>query len=108
MADPCSFPPARVQAEIDTVIGQARQPALVDRDNMPYTNAVIHEVQRKGNIIPFNAPRLTVKDTDLGGFHIPKVTLVMSAETSARESPFPRHDSPSKVPPAQTGVLFAG
>lgn len=62
-----------MQAEIDAVIGQARQPALVDRDNMPYTNAVIHEVQRKGNIIPFNVPRLTVKDTVLNGFHIPKV-----------------------------------
>uniref|UniRef100_A0A8C2TNA8 Uncharacterized protein n=1 Tax=Coturnix japonica TaxID=93934 RepID=A0A8C2TNA8_COTJA len=63
---------ARVQAEIDAVIGQSRQPALEDRNNMPYTNAVIHEVQRKGNIIPFNALRLTVKDTVLAGFHVPK------------------------------------
>ncbi|NXJ87034.1 CP2J2 protein, partial [Trogon melanurus] len=65
---------ARVQAEIDTVIGQARLPALEDRTNMPYTNAVIHEVQRKANIIPFNVPRMVTKDTVLGGFHIPKVT----------------------------------
>ncbi|NXC12056.1 CP2J6 protein, partial [Corythaeola cristata] len=77
----CSFPPARVQAEIDTVIGQSRLPALEDRSNMPYTNAVIHEVQRKGNIIPFNVPRLTVKDMVLDGFHIPKVTPFLSDET---------------------------
>ncbi|XP_009081536.1 PREDICTED: cytochrome P450 2J2-like, partial [Acanthisitta chloris] len=63
---------ARVQAEIDTVIGQARQPALEDRNNMPYTNAVIHEVQRKANIIPFNVPRMTVNDTYVDGFFIPK------------------------------------
>ncbi|KAM6415298.1 cytochrome P450 2J2 [Rhynochetos jubatus] len=69
---------ARVQAEIDTVIGQARQPALEDRNNMPYTNAVIHEVQRKSNIIPFNVPRLTVKDTVLDGFHVPKGTIVLT------------------------------
>lgn len=81
MADPCSFTPARVQAEIDSVIGQARLPALEDRSNMPYTNAVIHEVQRKSNIIPFNVPRLTVKDTVLDGFHIPKVTPLLSTET---------------------------
>ncbi|XP_010149417.1 PREDICTED: cytochrome P450 2J2-like, partial [Eurypyga helias] len=76
---------ARVHAEIDTVIGQARQPALEDRGNMPYTNAVIHEVQRKSNIIPFNVPRQTVKDTVLDGFHIPKVTPLLSAETLARD-----------------------
>uniref|UniRef100_A0A8C3LW95 CP2J2 protein n=1 Tax=Chrysolophus pictus TaxID=9089 RepID=A0A8C3LW95_CHRPC len=68
---------ARVQAEIDAVIGQTRQPALEDRDNMPYTNAVIHEVQRKGNIIPFSLPREAMKDTDLAGFHLPKGTIVI-------------------------------
>ncbi|XP_049664379.1 cytochrome P450 2J2 [Accipiter gentilis] len=73
---------ARVQAEIDTVIGQVRQPALEDRNNMPYTNAVIHEVQRKSNIIPFNVPRLTVKDTVLDGFHIPKGTGLLTNLTS--------------------------
>uniref|UniRef100_A0A8C0HI82 CP2J2 protein n=1 Tax=Buteo japonicus TaxID=224669 RepID=A0A8C0HI82_9AVES len=73
---------ARVQAEIDTVIGQMRQPALEDRNNMPYTNAVIHEVQRKSNIIPFNVPRLTVKDTVLDGFHIPKGTVLVTNLTS--------------------------
>ncbi|XP_009983336.1 PREDICTED: cytochrome P450 2J2-like, partial [Tauraco erythrolophus] len=73
---------ARVQAEIDTVIGQARPPALEDRSNMPYTNAVIHEVQRKSNIVPFNVPRLTVKDTVLDGFHIPKDTILFANFTS--------------------------
>ncbi|KAK2540519.1 cytochrome P450 2J2 [Columba guinea] len=73
---------ARVQAEIDTVIGQARQPALDDRSNMPYTNAVIHEVQRKGNIIPFSVPRMTVKDTVVDGFYIPKGTSVLTNLTS--------------------------
>ncbi|KAM4655398.1 cytochrome P450 2J4-like [Amazona ochrocephala] len=73
---------ARVQAEIDAVIGQARQPALQDRDNMPYTNAVIHEVQRKGNILPFSVPRMATKDTFVGGFFIPKGTVMSPNLTS--------------------------
>ncbi|NWU51804.1 CP2J2 protein, partial [Dromas ardeola] len=73
---------ARVHAEIDAVIGQAQKPSLEDRNNMPYTNAVIHEVQRKGNIIPFNVPRLTVKDTVVDGFHIPKGTVLITNLTS--------------------------
>lgn len=80
IADGCSFQTARVQAEIDAVIGQARQPALEDRSNMPYTNAVIHEVQRKGNIIPFNVPRQAVKDTVLAGFRVPKVSSIWISE----------------------------
>ncbi|XP_039236539.1 cytochrome P450 2J2-like isoform X3 [Pipra filicauda] len=73
---------ARVQAEIDAVIGQARQPVLEDRNNMPYTNAVIHEVQRKANIVPFNVPRMAAKDTILDGFFIPKGTVLMTNLTS--------------------------
>ncbi|XP_071421568.1 cytochrome P450 2J2-like [Pithys albifrons albifrons] len=73
---------ARVQAEIDAVIGQARQPVLEDRNNMPYTNAVIHEVQRKANIVPFNVPRVAVKDTTVDGFFIPKGTILIANITS--------------------------
>ncbi|NXP81194.1 CP2U1 protein, partial [Ramphastos sulfuratus] len=73
---------ARVQSEIDLVIRQMRQPALEDRDRMPYTNAVIHEVQRIGNIIPFNVPRAPTKDTVVGGYTIPKGTFTMINLTS--------------------------
>ncbi|NXB69763.1 CP2J2 protein, partial [Donacobius atricapilla] len=69
---------ARVQAEIDAVIGQARLPALEDRNNLHYTNAVIHEVQRKGNVIPFNAPRMATEDAYVGGYYIPKGTLLLA------------------------------
>ncbi|XP_033007861.1 cytochrome P450 2J6-like [Lacerta agilis] len=73
---------AKVQAEIDSVIGQSRQPVMDDRDSMPYTNAVVHEIQRISNILPFNVPRLTTKDTTLSGFHIPKGSMLVANLTS--------------------------
>ncbi|XP_055364387.1 cytochrome P450 2J2-like isoform X3 [Betta splendens] len=64
----------KVQAEIDRVIGQSRQPTMADRPNLPYTDAVIHEVQRMGNIVPLGFPKMSSKDTILGGYFIPKGT----------------------------------
>ncbi|XP_068449008.1 cytochrome P450 2J2-like [Clinocottus analis] len=72
----------KVQAEIDKVIGQTRLPTMEDRPNMPYTDAVIHEIQRMGNIVPLNGLRIAAKDTTLGGYFIPKGTSLMPNLTS--------------------------
>ncbi|XP_036969492.1 cytochrome P450 2J6-like isoform X2 [Acanthopagrus latus] len=72
----------RVHAEIDRVIGQNRLPTMSDRPNLPYTDAVIHEIQRVGNIVPLNGLRMAAKDTTLGGYFIPKGTSLMPVLTS--------------------------
>uniref|UniRef100_A0A3B4AA09 Cytochrome P450, family 2, subfamily N, polypeptide 13 n=1 Tax=Periophthalmus magnuspinnatus TaxID=409849 RepID=A0A3B4AA09_9GOBI len=63
----------KVQEEIDRVIEQNRLPTMADRANLPYTDAVVHEIQRIGNIVPLNGMRMASKDTTLGGYFIPKV-----------------------------------
>ncbi|XP_037053598.1 cytochrome P450 2D1-like isoform X2 [Peromyscus leucopus] len=68
---------SRVQQEIDEVIGQARSPEMADQVRMPYTNAVIHEVQRFGDIAPLNFPRITSRDVEVQGFLIPKGTTLI-------------------------------
>nr|XP_048309069.1 cytochrome P450 2J4-like isoform X2 [Myodes glareolus] len=72
----------KVHTEIDRVIDHGRQPSTADRESMPYTNAVIHEVQRMGNIIPLNVPREVTADSTLAGFHLRKGTMVLSNLTA--------------------------
>ncbi|XP_071465364.1 cytochrome P450 2D17-like [Marmota flaviventris] len=70
----------RVQQEIDEVIGQVRQPEMGDQARMPFTMAVIHEVQRFGDLVPLSVPHLTTRDIELQGFFIPKVGLGPSSQ----------------------------
>ncbi|KAF4021738.1 hypothetical protein G4228_013914 [Cervus hanglu yarkandensis] len=77
----------KVQAEIDKVLGESRQPSMAARESMPYTNAVIHEVQRMGNILPLNVPREVTADTTLAGYHLPKGTMVLTNLTALHRDP---------------------
>ncbi|KAM3930488.1 cytochrome P450 2K1-like [Leptodactylus fuscus] len=66
----------KVQNEIERVIGSA-QPKAEHRKQMPYTDAVIHEIQRFGDIIPGNLPHSTVRDVTFRGYSLPKDTIVI-------------------------------
>uniref|UniRef100_A0ACB8GFC9 Uncharacterized protein n=1 Tax=Sphaerodactylus townsendi TaxID=933632 RepID=A0ACB8GFC9_9SAUR len=66
----------KVQEEIAKVIGPA-QPLIEHRSKLPYTDAVIHEVQRFANILPMNLPHATTADVTLRGYFIPKGTHII-------------------------------
>jgi cytochrome P450 len=66
----------RAQAEIDTVIGRDRLPALADRDQLPYVCALMNEVLRFALVVP-QPPRVSVTDDFYGGYLIPKNTIVL-------------------------------
>ena len=71
---------------------------MQDRNHMPYTDAVLHEIQRYIDFVPIPLPRKTTQDVEFRGYHIPKGTSVMACLTSAlhddKEFPNPEKFDP--------------
>ncbi|XP_055486086.1 cytochrome P450 2C6 [Psammomys obesus] len=89
---------AKVQEEIVFVIGQQRRPCMQDRSHMPYTDAMIHEVQRFIDLIPTNLPHAVTCDIKFRNYLIPKGTTVMTSLSSvlhdSKEFPNPETFDP--------------
>lgn len=77
----------RVQKEIDAVTGQDRSPCMEDRSKMPYTDAVIHEVQRSMDLSPTAVPHKVTADTEFKNYCIPKDTMVLPLLSSVLSDP---------------------
>uniref|UniRef100_A0A452HU21 unspecific monooxygenase n=1 Tax=Gopherus agassizii TaxID=38772 RepID=A0A452HU21_9SAUR len=88
----------KVYEEIDLVIGRSRSPCMADRSQMPYTDAVIHEIQRYINLVPLGLPHAVTRDVYLKQYLIPKGTTIFPALKSVlydrREFPNPEQFNP--------------
>jgi hypothetical protein len=73
----------KVQKETDQVIGSHQLPTLDDRTKMPYTDTVIHEIQRFSDLAAIDLPHRVTIHTLSQVYLLPKV----------RQSMIPHHYS---------------
>ncbi|XP_047409912.1 cytochrome P450 2C19-like [Sciurus carolinensis] len=89
---------AKVQEEIESVIGRHRSPSMQDKNRMPYTDAVLHEIQRYINLLPVSLPHAVTCDVKFRNYLIPKGTAIWTSLTSVlrdnKEFPHPETFDP--------------
>ncbi len=76
----------RVHREIDEVVGRNELPTFSDRLNLPYTRAVLTEVQRIVSLTPFSI-HVASDTTTFRGYTIPKGSVVISNLYGVMHSP---------------------
>ncbi|KAL6838249.1 hypothetical protein ACP4OV_031921 [Aristida adscensionis] len=67
---------AKAVEELDCVIGNDRLVQEGDIANLPYIEAIVKETMRLHPVTPMLAPRLSREDVSMGGYDIPRGTLV--------------------------------
>ncbi|XP_018418124.1 PREDICTED: cytochrome P450 2C3-like [Nanorana parkeri] len=77
----------KVQKEIDEVTQSLRAPGFGDKPQMPYTNAVIHEIQRILDLVSTALFHAVTKDVHFRGYTIPKGTTIIPFLTSVLNDP---------------------
>ncbi|XP_030071662.1 cytochrome P450 2J5-like isoform X2 [Microcaecilia unicolor] len=88
----------KVQKELDAVLEPSEIICYEDRKRLPYTNAVIHELQRFASIVQVGVTRTSIKDTKFKGFFIPKGTPLFANIDSALIDP-EHWETPQKFNP---------
>ena len=78
----------QVHRELDAVVGRNRLPKLSDRQALPYTDAVVHEVTRIGTVSPLAIPHYSTSRTKIQGYDIPEGTLILLNLWACHNDPY--------------------
>ncbi|CAG7719037.1 unnamed protein product [Allacma fusca] len=88
----------KLQEELEEIVGATDFITLEDRPQLPYTEAVIHEVLRISSLGPFGLLHSTTEDCHFQGFTIPDKTCVIGNLYAVHHDP-EIWDSPEEFRP---------
>ncbi|XP_038601872.1 cytochrome P450 1B1 [Tachyglossus aculeatus] len=91
---------AKVQEELDRVVGRERLPCMADQPALPYLMAFLYEAMRFSSFVPVTIPHATTSDTSILGYHIPKDTVVFINQWSVNHDPV-KWPNPEEFRPAR-------
>jgi len=77
----------KVQQELDKVCGPGVDVTWDKKDQLPYTMAVIKEIQRFADIAPTGLLHKTVCETTISGYSLPANTLVLANFSACHRNP---------------------
>ena len=77
----------RLQSELDAVCGPGVDVTWDKRESLPYTMAVMKEIQRFADIAPTGLLHKTVCETSISGYSLPPNTLVLANFSACHRSP---------------------
>ncbi|XP_062325967.1 cytochrome P450 1B1-like [Osmerus eperlanus] len=78
---------AKLQDQVDKVVGRDRLPTIEDRSSLAYLDAFIYETMRYTSFVPVTIPHSTTSDVTIEGLHIPKDTVVFINQWSVNHDP---------------------
>ncbi|XP_004839369.1 cytochrome P450 1B1 [Heterocephalus glaber] len=91
---------ARVQAELDRVVGRDRLPRMSDQPNLPYVMAFLYETMRFTSFLPVTIPHATTASALVLGYYIPKNTVIFVNQWSVNHDPV-KWPNPEDFDPAR-------
>ncbi|OQV22978.1 putative Cytochrome P450 2U1 [Hypsibius exemplaris] len=77
----------KVQEEIDSTVGREKMLTNSDRALLPYTEAVILEVQRCASLVPLGVPHRARDEITVDGYTIPKNAIIFANLFSIHRDP---------------------
>jgi cytochrome P450 len=112
----------KCHAEINATIGREKQPTMKDKEQMPYMQAVLDEIQRYATIVPMGVTHRNFQSDTIHGYHIEADTLIVPFQYGIHHDPrvwekpeqfYPEHflttdlDGKMKYKPRQELIPFS-